>query len=239
MKTIFTALTALLISFSVFSQNDYSDLLIIQADTDWEKLIKHAERYTQKGSTEKDAEPYYYLAYGLYKISFQATRSDAYKNAYKESFTAIGKMLRYDKSGDVQAAQSEFINEMKLSLLEIIQNETDNEEYRRAFGWAMRLYKFGRDYAPALYIEGALRSRNNDQSTARIKWEEGNKLTKDAQIGDWSEADQKLLMLGLYESAKALVDLRQPDKAKEMMDIGAPYFEEDKRWQAQYDEIVN
>ena len=239
MKKIITAIAVLFMTLNVFSQNTFEDLLIIKADADWEKLIKHSERYTNKSSSEKEPVPYYFLSYGLYKISFKAQRDEEYKGAYKDAFTAIGKMLRYDKTGEVEEKYSEYIGELKLSLLEIIQNETDNEEYRRAFGWTMRLYKFGRDYVPALFIEGALRSRNNDQSTARLKWTEANKLIKDQQIGDWSDADKKLLMLGLYQSAKALKDLRQPDKAKEFMDIGAPYFEEDKFWKSNYDDIVN
>ncbi|WP_107037505.1 hypothetical protein [Brumimicrobium mesophilum] len=239
MRKLITVFATLFLTLSVFSQETYEDLLIVKADADWEKLIKQAEKYTVKGSTSKDAEPYYYMAYGLYKISFEAERDDQYKNAYKDAFTSIGKMLRYDKSGDIQSKYSEFIDEMKLSLLEIIQNEVGNEEYRRAFGWSMRLYKFGRDYIPALYLEGALRSRNNDLTTARIKWAEADKLVQEANIKSWSEADKKLMMLALYQSAKALVDVRQVDAAKEIMDIGAPYFEDDKRWQENYDEIVN
>lgn len=239
MKKLITAFTALFITLSVFSQGSYEDLLIIKADADWEKLIKQSEKYTLKSSSSKDAEPYYYMAYGLYKISFQAERDDEYKNAYKDAFTSIGKMLRYDKSGEIESKHEEFVSEMKLSLLEIIQNEVDNEEYRRAFGWAMRLYKFGRDYAPALYLEGALRSRNNDLTTARIKWTEGDKLLQEADVQYWTEADKKLLMLGLYQSAKVLVHLRQVDAAKEMMNIGAPYFEDNERWSENYDEIVN
>lgn len=239
MKKLITAFTALFITLSVFSQGSYDDLLIVKADADWAKLIKQAEKYTLKSSSSKDAEPHYYMAYGLYKISFQAERDDQYKNAYKDAFTSIGKMLRYDKSGEIASKYGEFISEMKLSLLEIIQNEVDNEEYRRAFGWAMRLYKFGRDYAPALYLEGALRSRNNDLTTARNKWSEADKLIKEADVASWSDADMQLLMLGLYQSAKVLVDLRQPDAAKEMMNIGAPYFEDNKRWDEKYDEIVN
>lgn len=239
MKKLITVFTALFLALTVFSQNSYEDLLIIKADGDWEKLIKQSEKYTLKSSSSKDAEPHYYMAYGLYKISFQAERSDQYKNAYKDAFTSIGKMLRYDATGEVQSKQEEFISEMKLSLLEIIQNEVDNEEYRRAFGWAMRLYKFGRDYIPALYLEGALRSRNNDQSTARIKWKAADELVQDANIASWSDADKQFLMLGLYQSAKVLVELRQPDTAKEMMNVGAPYFEDNKRWQEKYDEIVN
>ena len=238
MKKLLTVITLLFISMSSFSQ-DYEDLLIIKADGNWDDLIKKSEKYTLKGSSEKDALPYYYLAYGLYKISFEADRNDKYKNAYKDAFTAIGKMIRNDKDGSVQEQHAEFVDELKLSLLEIIQNEVENDEYRRAFGWVMRMYKFGRDYAPVYYLEGALRYRNNDKSTATVKWKAGDDLLVDANINSWSVADKKIFMLGLYESAKALKQDRQMDKAKEIMNIGAPYFEDDKRWDAYYDEIVN
>ncbi|HZH85883.1 MAG TPA: hypothetical protein VFD77_01110 [Brumimicrobium sp.] len=239
MKKTLTIIITLFISISSFSQNTYEDLLIIKADGNWDDLIKKAERYTLKGSTEKDALPYYYLAYGLYKISFQADRDEKYKNSYKDAFTAIGKMLRNDKSGEVQEKHADFVDELKFSLLEIIQNEVENDEYRRAFGWTMRLYKFGRDYTPVYYLEGALRYRNNDKSTANSKWKAGDDLLKDADINSWSEPDKKIYMLGLYETAKALKEDRQIVKAKEVMNMGAPYFEEDKRWKVYYDEIVN
>ena len=120
MKKLLTVITLLFISMSSFSQ-DYEDLLIIKADGNWDDLIKKSEKYTLKGSSEKDALPYYYLAYGLYKISFEADRNDKYKNAYKDAFTAIGKMIRNDKDGSVQEQHAEFVDELKLSLLEIIQ----------------------------------------------------------------------------------------------------------------------
>ncbi|WP_123776048.1 hypothetical protein [Brumimicrobium aurantiacum] len=239
MKKLIPAFAFIFSSFMLFAQNTYEDLLIIQADGDWEKLIKKADRYTTKSSTSKDPLPYYYMSYGLYKISFQAERDDEYKGAYKDAFTAMGKMLRYDESGEVEEKHTEFINELKFSLLEIIQNEVENEEYKRAFGWSMRLYKFGRDYIPALYMEGALRTRKNDATTGRNKWEEANKLMKDADVMSWSEADQKILMSALFQSAKVLKEMRLTAQAKEMMDKGAPYFEDLERWQEQYDEIIN
>ena len=239
MKKLITALTAIFLTLTVFSQDTYENLLIIKADGDWEKLIKKAERYTNKSSSSKEPEPYFYLSYGLYQISFQAERGEEYQGAYKDAFTAMGKMLRYDESGETESKFNEFISELKLSLLEIIQNEVDNEEYRRAFGWTMRLYKFGRDYIPALYLEGALRTRNNDSTTGRNKWEEADKLMAEAQVESWSDADKKLLMLGLYQSAKALKDMRQISQAKQMMDLGDPYFGDIKFWQENYDDIVN
>lgn len=240
MKNLFSIIAILLISFGTFAQTKaYDDLLIMKADGNWEKLIKKAEQYTLSAKTKKDTDPYYYMAYGLYKISFESDRGDAYKNAYKDAFNSIGKMLRFDKDGSVAAEYEEFIDELKLSLLEIIQNEIDNEEYRRAFGWVMRMYKFGRDYVPAYYLEAPLRQRNDDASTARTKWQEGEKHLANQDINTWTPADKKFMILGLYQSAKALKENRQADKAKEVMNIGAPYFEGEDRWDEYYDEIVN
>lgn len=240
MKNLFTIAVGLLFSISLLAQgNSYEDLLILKADGNWDKLIKKSEQYTLSKKTKKDAEPYYYFSYGLYKMSFEADRDEKYKNAYKSSFVAIGKMLRYDKSGDVQEKHAEYISELKNSLLEIIQNELDNEDYNRAFGWVMRFYKFGRDYAPVYYLEAPLRYRKGDKSTARIKWESGDKLLKEADINSWSEADKKVFMVGIYQSAKVLKENLQAPKAKKYMNMAAPYLEEFDGWESMYDDIVN
>tara|TARA_B100000508_G_scaffold140088_1_gene140089 strand:- start:10727 stop:11473 length:747 start_codon:yes stop_codon:yes gene_type:complete len=239
MKKLLTLFFTVFIATTFYAQGDYQDLLIIKADGDWEQLIKKAERYTMKGSTEDDAVPYYYLAYGLYKISFIGDRDEEYDNAFKDALTAIGKMLKKDETGEVQEKYAEFINEIKMNLLELIQNEFGNDEYRRAFGWVMRLYKFGRDYPQAKFLEGVCRYRNTDKATARMKWKEGQELLENSDPTSWGEADKKLMMIGLYESAKVLKESRQNDRAKEFMNLGAPYFEDNEQWQTYYDEIVN
>lgn len=239
MKNILTLAFTLFLSTTFFAQGDYQDLLIIKADGDWEQLIKKAERYTYKKGTEDDTAPYYYMAYGLYKISFVGDRDEEYKNAFKDALTAIGKMLKKDDTGEAQEKYAEFINELKMNLLELIQNEFGNDEYRRAFGWVMRLYKFGRNYPQAKFLEGVCRYRNTDKSTARLKWKEGQELLENSDPTSWGTADKKLMMLGLYESAKVLKESRQNDRAKELMNLGAPYFEDNEQWQAYYDEIVN
>ena len=62
---------------------EYDDLLILKADQNWEKLIISSEKYTLKDATKNDPIPYYYMAYGLYKISFVGDRPDEFKNAFK------------------------------------------------------------------------------------------------------------------------------------------------------------
>lgn len=239
MKKLLTLFMTVLLATMVFGQNQYQELLILKADGNWDKLIKKAEQYTLSDKTHKDPAPYYYLSYGLYKMSFKANRDEKYKKAYKDAFKAIGKMLRYDESGTAQQKYAEYIITLKTSLLELIQNDIDAGQPKRAFGWAMRMYKFGREYPPALFLDAALRYEKRDRTTARIRWEAGEKLLKDTDINSWSEIDKKVLQLGLYLSAKFLKKDLQTKQAKKMMNIGAPYFEGDEVWDAKYDEIVN
>lgn len=238
MKNLLTLLAAFLIGSIVVAQ-DYQDLLILKADGNWEKLIKEAEKYTLKSKTSDDPTPYYYLAYGQYKISFVGDRGDEYKNAYKDALSTVGKLNRKDDDGSVREKYSEFFDELKSSLMEIIENEFDAGEYRRAFGWVMRIYKFGRENISGKYIEAVCRYRNMDKATARSKWREAKELLKEADASQWSEIDKKMIMFGMYESAKVLVESRQDDQAKEIMNLGAQYFEDNEEWNAWYDEIVN
>lgn len=238
MKKLLTILTTILIASTVFGQK-YQELLILKADGNWDKLIKQSEKYTLADKTHKDPVPYYYLSYGLYKISFEANRDEKYKGAYKDALTAIGKMIRYDESGEVAEKHTDYIATLKQSILELVQNDIDADQPKRAFGWAMRFYKFGRDYVPAIFLDAALRYAKNDRTTARMRWESGEKLLKDANVNDWSEIDKKCLMLGLYLSAKYLKKDLQLGEAKRIMNLGAPYFENDATWKAEYDEIVN
>lgn len=239
MKKLLAVVVSILITSTTFSQGNYQQLLIYKANQNWEKLIKEAEKYTVRGSTHKDPAPYYYLAYGLYQMSFKANRDEKYSNAFKDAFTAISKMIRFDEYGTVVQKHEDFIDELKLSLLEIVRNDIDVKQYRRAFGWAMRYYKFGRHYIPALILDGGLRLRKNDRVTARMKWQLGRELLKKADVPSWSDADKKVFQLGLVTSAKALKEDLQQKEAKKMMNLGQPYFEGQDRWDALYDEVVN
>jgi len=241
MKKVFTVLTAMIIAVTAIAQDDdYDNLLIYKADQNWEKLIREAEKLTTKTKTKNEALPYYYLTYGLYKISFIGDRPDEYKNAYKDALTAAGKMGRKDGADQVFEQYADFYNELKMSLLEIIRNEIEGGDYRRAFGWVMKIYKFDRDHIGGKYLEGACRHHNGDKATARAKWKEGQDLIKALEsTSHWTDADKAMIKLGLYESAKALVASRQKDAAKEIMNLGAQWFEEDKDWKVWYDEIVN
>ncbi|MGB0933909.1 MAG: hypothetical protein ACPGU5_06475 [Lishizhenia sp.] len=240
MKKLLT-LALLAIGFGIFAQDEYEDLLILKADNNWDKLIKVSAGYTEKDKTKNDPLPYYYLAVGLYNISFDADRDmGKYKNAYKDCLSTIGKFIRKDKDGAVFSDKREFFSEVKISLVETIKNDIEAGDYRKAFSWVTKVYKFDRYELGAKYLEGACKYNAGDKSTARYKWKEADEIFETIEsINDWKEEDLDLLKLGVMESAKCMVASRQNDKAKEMLDKVAPWFEDDKDFKSKYDEIIN
>ena len=219
---------------------DYDDLLMLKADQNWEKLIISAEKYTLKDATKNDAVPYYYMAYGLYKISFVGDRKEEFKNAFKNALGVIGKMDRKDPDKEVFNKYQDFFEEIKGTLFEMIRNDIEADDYRRSFGWVMNMYKFNRDDIGAKFLDGTCRYRNGDKATARTKWNEGKDLIGAlGSIDELLEIDREIIKFALYESAKCQLDARQPAEAKAIMNLGAQWFEEDNDWKEYYDKIVN
>lgn len=235
------ALLFLIVGVVAYAQPpEYDDLTIYKADDNWEKLIRASEKYTLKDATKKDPLPYYYMAYGLYNISLVGDRGDEYKNAFKDALTTTGKFVRKDKDGSVYEEKKEFFDMLKMELVKTIQFDIEAGDYRKSFAWVMKAYKFNKEDVGAKYLEGACKYRGGDKSTGRQKWKEAKVwLEAIESIEDWCEADKVLLRMGLIESAKVLQESRQEDAAKELLNKGAQWFEEDEEWQYQYDEIVN
>lgn len=239
MKKLITLALSLISGLFLIAQ-DYDDLLILRADQNWEKLIISAEKYTLKESTKNHAVPYYYMAYGLYKISFVGDRKEEFKNAFKNSLGVIGKMDRKDTDKAVFNKYQDFFEDAKGTLFEMIRNDIEADDYRRSFGWVMNMYKFGRDDIGAKFLDGSCRYRNGDKATARTKWKEGKELIAAlGSIDELLEIDREIIKFALYESAKCQVDARQPAEAKAIMNLGAQWFEEDEDWKDYYDKIVN
>jgi hypothetical protein len=59
------------------------------------------------------------------------------------------------------------------------------------------------------------------------------------ELSSWLEADRKLLRAGLMESASCLIDSRQNEKARALLDEYAALFAGDEDWQSRYDALMN
>jgi len=241
MKKIFLLVTLLFTGVAVFAQR-YEDLLVMYADGNYDKLVKTAESYTLKDKTKDDAEPYYWLAKGLFAMSKDAeyTSQEKYKNAYKDAITAIGKLQRKDKDGSVFNEYRAFFAEFKLSLFEVIENEISTGNYSKAYGWVIKVPKVSAGDVGSKYLLGVCKYRKGDKTGAATEWKEADKMLSEiTSVGDWYEVDFKMLALGLAETAECYIDSRKTDNAKALMNKGYKWLEDDEYFKGKYDAIVN
>lgn len=226
---------------SAFAQApDYNDLIILYADGNYEKLIREADKYTAKDANKKDALPLLWLSKGLYAISQVGDRDAMYKNAFKESMSALGKFRKKDKDGSLYAENIEFIEEVKKASLEGVFNEVDSKNYRKAVPLLMSYYKIMPDDLGGKYLEAACKYRENDKSGANLIWKDTEKkLGELTSIEDWTATDKKLFKKGILETAACYKDAKQIDKAKSTLNKVAQWYEGDDDFKAKYDEIVN
>ena len=242
MRHLITCIGLLLFSQTVSAQ-DYDDLRILYADEDYEKLVKKAEGYTESDDTKYDPVPYIWAAKGLYKISLSGSTDERFKNAYKDAVNFLGKGMKYDlKKNDGQAMIefAEFVTEFQMTLCTRIVNDIDAGDFRKAYSWSTKYRKITQNEVGVLLIMAACKHDQKDRSTARTNWKEADALLPEVTgVDSWSEADRKILMVGIIESAKAYKSMLQDDKAKDILGKAAQWFEEDEEWQRRYDDYVN
>ena len=244
MKNILTLLSFVLLTTLANAQPPkYSDLQILYADANYEKLVKVAANYTEKDKTKKDVLPYIWLSKGLYKISLSGNTDPRFKNAYKDAIKYLSKGMKYDlkyNDGATIEEHREFVDLFQMSLFEVIDNEMSGGSTKRAGSWIIKYQKITTNPIGAKYLLGATKYMNQDKSTARTLWKEA-KVMLDAltSVESFSEADLKLFKIGLLYTAQTLKDTRQIDKARALLNSAAQWFEGDDDWKERYDEIVN
>jgi hypothetical protein len=219
---------------------NYDDLKILYADANYEKLVKVAENYTLKEDLTKDPIPYVWLAKGLYKISLSGTDDEKFKNAYKDAIAAVGKALKNDKDGTKLTDHAEFIEEFQLSMVTMIENDLTAKDYNKASGWVIKYYKITKNPVGAKFLDGASKYRKADKGGANTAWKEAETmLSKITSIEDWTEADKKMLKMGVLQTAECYIASKQREKAKNILNKVAQWYEGDEEFKAKYDEIVN
>lgn len=242
MKNIISTLV-LFLAFNVsFGQKEYDNLRILYADGNYEKLVKTAEKYTNDDKTKKDPVPYLWLSKGLYKMHVTGNASGVYKNAYKESINAVGKSIKYDKTGSVfsDPDNKEYLDLLQGSLIEQIVNELMGENYKRAYSWSNSYKKLSQNLIGQIYLDGASKYKTGDKSTGMSLWRTADGLLKDVtSIDDWTKGDKDLLRIGVIQTAECYVSMKKVDLARALLNKIAQWYEDDAIFKDAYNEIVN
>lgn len=218
----------------------FDDLLILFADGNYPKLIKETAKYAEKDDAKNFPEVFYWMAKAQYKISFIADRNEDYKNAFKDCFGSISKCIKKDKSGTFYKEHREFFSDVKKTLVEMIKNDLEAKDYRKAAGWIQKAYKINPTDMAAKYLEGACKFRVQDKGGANALWKESEKLLAATKsIDDWMDEDKELFKISMFETAECYIAMRQPEKARDLLGKVAQWYEGDEDFKAKYDAIVN
>jgi len=241
MKALLILFVGIFLSFGAQAQApDFDDLKILNADYDYERLVRQCEKYMDKDDTKKNPFVYLWMTKALYGIDISGSDNENFKNAFKDGLGYLGKCFKYDEDGEVQAEHDEFIDEFSMACVERILNDISVGDYRKAYGWNIKYKKIARNPAGMNFMDGACKYRNSDKSGANAAWKLANNELEDVtSIEDWAVADIALLKHGVIQTAEAMISGKQLEKAKELMNKVAPWFEDDDDFQAQYDKIVN
>ena len=206
----------------------YDDLLILYADGKYEKLIEECLKYNDKDATKNDPLPYLYLAKGYYGMSLQGDRGAAYKNAFKSSSQAIGRFYKKDKAGSFTAENEEFIEELKSAAAEVLLNEFEAKNYRKASTSANVFRKTSPDNVGADLMIAASKFLDNDKSSAvSIGREKEKEFLALEKINTSSAADVKIYKEAIIATAECMIQIKQVDRARKVLEKGQELIQEE------------
>ncbi len=241
MRNLLLTLSAIFAMNLSFGQN-YDELRILFVDENYEKLLKVAEQYTMRDNTKNDAEPYLWLARGLFAMSKNEdyTNQDKFKKAFNDCLTWMGKYYKKDKTLSLYNDHREFFVEVKTTLFEMIETDILSGNYAKALGNVSKIVKTSPGNFAQDFLAGACNFNKGDKTTARDNWKKADALLKDATdelIEGWERPDKLLLALGMVETAKCYVKSKKPDLAKDLMKKGLAWFDDVEFFMDYYNEL--
>ncbi len=241
MKTVLGLLFLLVGQMLCYAQApDYDDLKMLYADGKYEKLVAKADAYSQKEELKKDPFPLMWLCKGLYKISLSGTDDEKFKNAYKDAIGAMAKVVKIDKDSACINTHREFVDEFQNSMVERVNNAIAANKVKDAATWAGKFYKLTTHPIGPKYIEAAAKFMANDKGSAATIWKDCEKLMAGIKdLSGWSKADKDLFRIGILLTAECYISNHQKEKAVDLLNKVAQWFEEDEDFKTRYNEIVN
>jgi len=240
-NTFFLILFVLGFSFSGNTQPpNYDDLLIYFADGSYEKLVDKAAKYMEAEETKNDALPYLYSAKGYFEMSKDQKFLESFPKAFNDAVGNAGKAIKKDKDGSVYEDNVAFFTDLKETVVEEIVNMVDAGDYNRLRGSVMKLQKLDPNDVGSYFLLTAAQYQIKDKSTAKITLKEAQtRLDAIESVENWRPVDFQMMRIGVVEYASYLMQMKQCDGARQLMNKVKQWFEKDEEFMAKYDEIVN
>ncbi len=211
----------------------YEDLLVLLVDEKYEKCFDKALKYTENDKTKNDPMPYLYASQALYAMSQEHKYSEIFPKAYKDAISFAKKYRKKDKAYAYREDAEPFIEKMKLTILEDIENynlDANEKAYKKSLGFMKKVMPIDPDCKGSMLLRAELEILTKNKTEGRKMFAaaltEVKKIGVDVQFADLTLSQQKYLKYALMFTAQNYAEL-DPSKAKELISIGQPYFGEE------------
>jgi hypothetical protein len=250
MKNKFLFIAFLLfLSISYAQPPDYSDLKILYAEGQYEKLVKAADKYKNKPDLLEDADPSVYLSMGLYRISFTTLvdENPLFADSRETALEALGEAFSIDKEIEREVSEldkhAEYINEVQSYLLEALENELDAKSYNGASSNVQKYSLVTKNATVGCkYLEGALKYLKKDKAGANASWKKAGEMYKKQNITsteNWTSGDLKITKIGVLTAAECLINYGKRPEAETLLRNFANFYEEDEEFFKKYNELLS
>lgn len=213
---------------------DYEDLLVLLVDEKYEKCYDKCVKYTENDKTKKDPLPYLYCSQALFAMSQDHKYIETFPNAYKDALSWAGKYRKKDKAYAYRTDAEPFIEELKLVVLEEIDNyllEATEKSYKKGLSIMKKVTKIDPDCGGALLLRGQLEILTKNKTEGKKMIVEGfgliDKIGTEVEFGDLTLTQQKYMKYAIMFSAKLSIE-KDLSGARDIISKGQPYFGEER-----------
>lgn len=214
----------------VFSQNNYDDLINLQIDEKYEKLLYKAEKYVLGEKTKKDPLPYLLMSIGYFEISKLSEMKEDYPKAFKNALKYAVKYRKKDKNDEFFNEYTDYFEELRTATITEAEIFYEMEKYSKVKGYYKYLFKIDDFDTGAHVMYGVCMDLLKSKKEALTAYEKGQQLLNDNGCDNLTEAQTLLLKIALIRVAEHQSGLGNSADAKEWMKKGEPCLGEDNEY---------
>jgi len=228
---------------SVFSQSekDLDKMLFYYVDEKYEKSLDLALGFTEKEKTRRNPVPYIYVSKAYYEMSKIEEFDEDYPRAFRESLKFAVKFKKKDKKGEYIEENAEYIDGLKVQTFELADNYYQIGKFSKAKTYFKYLTGMDPEDLGAWFLRGVNETRLNMRSEAEISLKKAldglSSIDKD-QVESYLPGKLMLLKNGIIVYAEFMKERGKMDEAKEVMNLGYPFYGDDNEFKMAYDGIM-
>ena len=244
----------------IIVSNNLDELTQIHADSSFIKLVKKSSDYTVKPKYANDPTPHIFLAKGYYGMYRKDLKDPAISDPYEEAITATATAIDMDVNGIFNLPihkiwltkfQNELLNVNVLYNLDEMNDypvfySGDNMQRKSELNAQLiegieQYLSISKNPIAGKFLEAAIRFNAKDPKSANLIWKnEIKNFLKMENLVNFSEADQKVLKVGIVLSAQ-LLQIRDGNstEACNLLNKANEWFGKQKDFYSYYEKVMN